>query len=250
MYTRSLIVGLFVLYSCNNGNTSLKEEKMDSAEVVSKFLELKSLDSIISGLRPIFYFDTNKNYITELKFDSLISTGEYEQIPNGIDLQLVHLTKDQIERNSRTPPIKANFLFPGSIFPSLSFTDFAGDTLIIDDFKGKIIVINFWFLACVPCRNEMKELNSLVDDYNSKNIVFLGITPDTRNAIKIATNLKFKYRIIPDAGNFISSFNLPSFPAHVVIDKYGKVVYSFAESGPRAIFWLRHTIDSCLIDPK
>jgi peroxiredoxin len=51
-------------------------------------------------------------------------------------------------------------------------------------YKGKIIVLNFWATWCPPCRDEMPELSQLHLSYQNKNVVVLGIGIDEAHAVK------------------------------------------------------------------
>jgi thiol-disulfide isomerase/thioredoxin len=48
------------------------------------------------------------------------------------------------------------------------------------DLEGKVIVINLWFTTCHPCIAELPALNKLVKEYKDKNVVFLGLSTDTK----------------------------------------------------------------------
>ncbi|OIQ96892.1 thiol-disulfide oxidoreductase ResA [mine drainage metagenome] len=57
----------------------------------------------------------------------------------------------------------------------------------ISQYKGKIIILNFWATWCSPCREEMPELSALHTEYRSKNVIVLGIAIDEPNAVKTFT---------------------------------------------------------------
>jgi len=101
-------------------------------------------------------------------------------------------------------------------------TDLNNKTWDLSKLKGKVIVINFWFIACDPCRREMPELNNLVSANVKNDIVFLALSPDDKKAIgTFLKKRKFDYNIIPSSLDYISSLNINSFPTHLVIDKQG-----------------------------
>lgn len=56
-----------------------------------------------------------------------------------------------------------------------SAKDINGKNYSLESLKGKVIVINFWFVECKPCVMEMPELNKLVEKYENKDVVFLGL---------------------------------------------------------------------------
>ncbi|MDI1309011.1 MAG: TlpA disulfide reductase family protein [Methylotenera sp.] len=54
----------------------------------------------------------------------------------------------------------------------------------LSQFKGKIIVLNFWATWCPPCREEMPELSELYTEYKNKNVVVLGMAVDELALVK------------------------------------------------------------------
>ena len=101
------------------------------------------------------------------------------------------------------------------------------------DLRGKVIVLNLWFINCPNCLQEIKMLNEIVDEYAGKDVVFLGLATNTRTELqKFVKKNPFKYQIVPNAGDFMlesygelknSEYYL-GFPTHVVIDREGYIV--------------------------
>lgn len=54
----------------------------------------------------------------------------------------------------------------------------------LSQYKGKIIVLNFWATWCPPCREEMPELSALHNEYKNKNVLVLGIAVDELDLVK------------------------------------------------------------------
>lgn len=101
--------------------------------------------------------------------------------------------------------------------------------------RGKVVVLNLWFINCMNCIEEIKALNALVDEYkDNKDVVFLGLASSPRSDIeKFLIKNPFKYQIIPDAQMIIlSKFGdidkngemSVAFPMHYVLDREGNVV--------------------------
>ena len=59
-----------------------------------------------------------------------------------------------------------------------SFPDQIGATQSLNQWRGKVIVVNFWATWCPPCREEMPELSAFQDQYRSRDVVVLGISTD------------------------------------------------------------------------
>jgi len=116
--------------------------------------------------------------------------------------------------------------------PSFDVTSIDGKTFDSADLKGKVVVLNLWFINCPNCVEEIKLLNKVVDQYKGKDVVFIGLA--TNDKAKLESFLKknpFKYNIVPKAMQTILSFGEPDksgkinipFPMHIVIDRDGKI---------------------------
>lgn len=101
--------------------------------------------------------------------------------------------------------------------------------------RGKVVVINLWFINCPNCLAEMKLLNRLVVEYETNpDVVFVAPAASRKDELaKFLAKNPFKYQVIPDAAIIIlSQFGTPDkngeitvpFPMHYVLDREGKVV--------------------------
>ena len=144
------------------------------------------------------------------------------------------------------------FIAVGIFCLALAFSIFgqknAGDKPLAPDFKvvsindqtfdsaklkGKVVVLNLWFINCPNCVQEIKLLNQTVDEYKDKDVVFIGMATNKKADLeKFLKKNPFKYNIIPTAMPTILSFGEPDkngaidipFPMHIVIDRKGKIV--------------------------
>lgn len=66
----------------------------------------------------------------------------------------------------------------GRSHAELAFTDAAGKPMTIADFKGKKLLVNFWASWCVPCREEMPDLDALAARHNGDDFLVLPINLD------------------------------------------------------------------------
>lgn len=122
---------------------------------------------------------------------------------------------------------------------SVNRTDFAavtmdGTTVDTTQLRGKIVVVNIWFVGCPNCQEEIEQLNSLVEEYrDSKDVVFIAPAATPRAEVeKFLSKHPFKYQIVPNAATLIlakfgtpdknGEINIP-FPMHYVLDRDGKV---------------------------
>jgi thiol-disulfide isomerase/thioredoxin len=212
------------------------------------FKRLDELRATYGTNMPIHYMDTFYHEISEDEFDEKLLSGKFDVYP-WLDTNFVYPKRSaaylgflmQHPRYAPTLQESSSYNYP-------EFKDINGKIYDRENLKNKIVVINYWFLACVPCREEIPELNKLVDRYkDNPSVVFLGIAPDTKEKIQTALNtFDFKYNIIPNSPILLDSLHLEGFPSHEVIDKNGKIVFSCTESGERTISWIMRMIEFCL----
>lgn len=117
--------------------------------------------------------------------------------------------------------------------PAFNVTSIENKTFNSADLKGKIVVLNLWFINCPNCLEEIGRLNKLVDEYKNKDVVFIGMATNKKPDLeKFLKKNPFSYNIIPSARQTILSFGEPDkngefnipFPMHIVIDREGKIV--------------------------
>lgn len=118
--------------------------------------------------------------------------------------------------------------------PTFAAVDMDGRMLDIRDFRGKVVVLNLWYIHCPNCVAEIKLLNKLVEEYQDRDVVFLAPAASTRaDLVRFLAKNPFRYRVIPDAGNIIlGKFGTPDkdgfrsmpFPMHIVLDRNGRIV--------------------------
>jgi peroxiredoxin len=133
--------------------------------------------------------------------------------------------------------------------PAKPFTvqDMTGKTYSLKDLKGKVVVLNFWFVECMPCIKEMPELNSLVRKYKAKNVFFLAISNSEKaKIIKFLKKNSFNYSIVPkDVNNTVlDDYNINAYPTHIIIDKASKVTFYAEGLDATTLATLTATLDA------
>jgi thiol-disulfide isomerase/thioredoxin len=95
-------------------------------------------------------------------------------------LGIRHFFLEPIVAKPSNPPAQ---LSTNSFFAS-SFVDDKGVNQALSQYKGKILVVNFWATWCPPCREEMPELSKLHETHLKDNVVVLGLSTDELEEVK------------------------------------------------------------------
>ena len=106
-----------------------------------------------------------------------------------------------------------------------------GDVVTSDDLVGDVVVLNFWYAACAPCRTEAPLLESLSTSYADKNVQFLGV--NVRDKAEFASTFTREFGVSyptlldSDTGNiqfaYASASPVTATPTTLVIDRNGRV---------------------------
>ncbi len=144
-------------------------------------------------------------------------------------------------------PKESGFFKTGQDF-DINEVDINGNKLRSKDLKGKVLVLNYWFINCKPCRMEMPELNELVKEYkDSANVKFIGISLDDRSAIREFIKLSpFNYQLVADGQTAAHRYGISAYPTHAIIDGEGKVYFHTVSSPRQLFYWMRKTINELL----
>jgi peroxiredoxin len=138
----------------------------------------------------------------------------------------------------------------GSEAPRFAATDLDGNSFVLDDLRGSVVVLTFWSTKCEICRREFPHLNKLVEDYRGRNVHFLS--PSMEQEDRIQTFLRsnrIAARVLPNSFGLVMQYAdndgtgkiEMGFPSYFVIGTDGRV--SFRGSGWNKIEPLRNAID-------
>ena len=107
-----------------------------------------------------------------------------------------------------------------------------GSVKSFSDYKGKLLVINFWYINCGPCIIEMPYLNDLVNKYQNEDVQFLALSFDTVLDIKsFLQKTEFIYEHGSISRSLMYDFT-PVSPGHFIVDKDG-IIRDITIGAPR-----------------
>jgi thiol-disulfide isomerase/thioredoxin len=107
-----------------------------------------------------------------------------------------------------------------------TFTTVSGKHLSIDGLKGKMLIIDFWSVYCIPCINAFPSFNALLKKY-PKDLMVLGVSLEQKQII--LNSLKkhaFHADVVAEAKTFYDTYSLGSgYPLTMLIDKNGRIIH-------------------------
>ncbi len=174
------------------------------------------------------YLLPNGKTITADKLDSVLKSWNnqafsmihYDDRPGLVGLvPQTDVMKKQFEAERMRSTVMLN-----QPAPDFDLKDIYGRSHRLSELKGKVVVLNFWFTSCAPCREEMPKLDSVKKNSDLTKIVFLGLALD--NAVAVRQFLRrhaFDYELLTDAKEVHTAYKVSSCPTSMVIDKNGVI---------------------------
>ena len=128
--------------------------------------------------------------------------------------------------------------------PDFSLKEITGETVSLEQYRGQIVLLDFWATWCPPCRASIPELVALQGKYREKGLVVLGISMDDPDMVKnsdlveFKNKLKINYRILRATSGVLRDYfgqgNI-SIPTMFFINREGEIVDMHVGFRPGAV---------------
>jgi thiol-disulfide isomerase/thioredoxin len=107
---------------------------------------------------------------------------------------------------------------------SFALKDLNGNEVHLEDYRGKIIFLNFWATWCLACLAEMPSMEKLYSEFKNKDFIILAVDmqEDSEKVRKFKEKFKLSFPILLDAeGVVVSYYGINAIPATFLIDRAG-----------------------------
>ncbi|MEX0331213.1 MAG: TlpA family protein disulfide reductase [Puniceicoccaceae bacterium] len=149
----------------------------DAVEYAKYLNELDTLyDKIDAGMQQerfsvlIFKGMVYQNILDDLP----AARQEYERILSDFtDTELIAKVEKLVAQIDMLESLQV-----GGVFPDLSFSDLEGKAISLADYKGKVVLIDFWATWCPPCIAELPHLLETYQEFNDSGFEIIGISLD------------------------------------------------------------------------
>jgi peroxiredoxin len=141
-------------------------------------------------------------------------------------LFIVGLTVALLVGLTQVPPPTG--LQPGQSAPPLEGKDTQGRLVRLQDYRGKVVVVNFWATWCGPCRKLIPHERELVAKFADRPFAFIGVSADhdLADLQEFLSKQKLPWPNIFDEGNIlVRAWEIEYFPSIFVIDQAGVIRY-------------------------
>lgn len=122
----------------------------------------------------------------------------------------------------------------GSVAPDFRLQDLQGKEIALSQYRGKVVLLEFWATWCPPCRATVPELIALQKKYRGKDFSVLGVSVDdegeNRRAELSAFSKQFNinYPVLMGSDSVARAYEIWSIPRSFLIDRSGKIRDSYS----------------------
>ena len=155
--------------------------------------------------------------------------------------------KDNSEIVTDTKSTSSNQLFA----PDFSLADLEGNTVTLEQMRGKVVLLNFWGTWCGPCRKEIPDFINLMKKYNQDGLEIIGITLTSgppKNIKEFADKWGINYKLLTDIkGNETQTVTalygqatgkrITGIPTTFIIDREGVIQKRYVGPRSESIFY-------------
>lgn len=158
------------------------------------------------------------------------------------DAELVNTALDKLEKNSESgKKLVAAYrkkvieekearerMKEGKPAPNFSFQNVKGKKVALDEYKGKVLVLDFWASWCGPCRAEIPNMKKYYEEFKGKGVEFLSVSIDAKKdawekAMK-EEGMAWPQGWVTDAGKSVmNTYQFGGIPFILVLDKDGRI---------------------------
>ena len=188
----------------------------------------------------IFKYNFNSKTIFNLMIFCFIAIS-------SCDNSTAQQKNQQLKKTGNNKPLNANSM----LAPDFSLADLDGNTITLQQMKGKVVLLNFWGTWCGPCRKEIPDFINLSKKYKKDGLEIVGITLTSgppENIKAFADKWGINYKLLTDIkGNETQTITalygqatgkrITGIPTTFIIDREGVIQKRYVGPRSEAIFY-------------
>lgn len=127
----------------------------------------------------------------------------------------------------------------GNKAPNFTLTDTQGKKITLEQFKGQVVLVDFWATWCPPCRRGIPDLISLQKKYGKK-LTVIGISLDGSNTksdvVPFMKKMGINYHVAYGTQKVVADYgNIEAIPTSFIISKSGEIVHKHVGLVPKEV---------------
>jgi peroxiredoxin len=197
-----------------------------SAKAIEQFKKLADGGGLAPEENKTVLYLLGTTYLQEEDFESAETVFKRMKEEAGEDEEAVNAAKMALETlDTKKRLRKGAFAIP---FPDTTKT-ISGEKITLEDYKGKVVLLDFWATWCAPCRQEMPNVIRVYEKYHDKGFEIIGVSMD-RDRKSLDTYIAengLTWKQIYDGKNWQSDlgqvYAVRAIPSTFLIDREGKI---------------------------
>jgi thiol-disulfide isomerase/thioredoxin len=160
-------------------------------------------------------YGANVLTLSNLKVNPLLGNGAFQiEAPKGYAIRPYQA------------PERLTLLALGELAPDWTLYDAAGRTHSLSEYRGKVIVLDFWATWCGPCIRTLPEIQRLHEKYSSNELIVFGVNCwEESNSTNYMKAQGFTYGLLLKGEDIAKAYHVDTLPTVYVIGGDGKILY-------------------------
>ncbi len=135
----------------------------------------------------------------------------------------------QMQQSANSSSLTPASVPAGNLAPQFTLTDISGNKVALSDFKGKVVILDFWATWCPPCKREIPDFISLQSAYEARGLQIVGIALDQPDKVReFARQNGMNYPVLLGNDQIAQEYGgIEGIPTTFIIDRNGRLVNRF-----------------------
>jgi peroxiredoxin len=128
----------------------------------------------------------------------------------------------------------------GDTAPDFALASLDGQEIRLSNYRGKVVILDFWATWCQPCRLELPHFIEMYHEFGDQGVEIIGVSLDRISSREVASFVKewkIPYVVVMGTGEVVNSYGgIRGIPTTFIIDKSGKICRKYVGYRKKEVF--------------
>lgn len=129
---------------------------------------------------------------------------------------------------------------PRKVAPAFALAGVRGEMVQLSDYRGRVVILDFWATWCPPCREEIPHFIALQERYSEQGVTIIGVSVDQggpQTVAAFAETLQINYPLAMADNDILQAYGgIRGIPTTFVIDRQGRIVKKYVGYQDPSVF--------------